>query len=90
MTTAPWGTTRMGPYPDTRSVPAVSAVIDPETQVAVFVDDQGRKVEMGAHGTSTETSTPTNTGGGDGQSGGQSAPTDMDSMPANDQDQGAG
>ncbi|MFG2905084.1 putative ATP-grasp-modified RiPP [Kitasatospora sp. NPDC048286] len=88
MATAPWGTTRMRPYPDTTPIPAVSAVIDPETQMAVFVDDQGRKVEMGAHGTSTETSAPTNTGGGDGQSGGQNTPTDMDSMSSNDQDQG--
>ncbi|MFJ7274016.1 putative ATP-grasp-modified RiPP [Kitasatospora sp. NPDC098663] len=90
MTTAPWGTTRMEPYPESSPIPALTPVIDPETQVAVFVDEHGRTVELGAHGTSTETSTPTSTGGGDGQSGQQNAPTDMDSMPANDQDQGTG
>ncbi|MDH6134674.1 putative ATP-grasp target RiPP [Kitasatospora sp. MAA4] len=88
----PWGTTRMGPFVESGPVPALTSVIDPETQVAVYYDDKGRKLEMGAHGTSTNTSTPTTTGGGggDGQSGGQAQPSDIDSMPANDQDQGTG
>ncbi|BAJ26560.1 MULTISPECIES: putative ATP-grasp-modified RiPP [Kitasatospora] len=89
-TPAPWGTGRMAPYAPTTTVPQYTPVIDPETQIAVIVDEHGRTVEMGAHGTSTNTSTPTNTGGGDGQNGGQNTPTDMDSMPANDQDQGTG
>lgn len=88
MTTAPWGTTRMGPYADSPAIPALTPVIDPETQMAVIVDQHGRTVEMGAHGTSTNTSTPTSTGGGDGQ--GANPTTDMDSIPANDQDQGTG
>ncbi|MBB4923829.1 putative ATP-grasp target RiPP [Kitasatospora kifunensis] len=71
-------------------MPAITAVIDPETQVAVYYDDQGREMDMGVHGTSTNTSTPTTTGQGDGQSGQQNQPTDIDSMPANDQDQGTG
>ncbi|TQF04373.1 putative ATP-grasp-modified RiPP [Kitasatospora acidiphila] len=85
---APWGTTRMRPYADTPPVAALTAAIDPRTQVAVFHDQQGRTVEMGKHGTSTDTSAPTSTGGGDGdgQSGGQSQPTDLDSITANDQD----
>ncbi|MEV8325884.1 MULTISPECIES: putative ATP-grasp-modified RiPP [unclassified Kitasatospora] len=88
----PWGTTRMRPYPDTEPVPGLIAVIDPETQVAVYFDGEGRQVTMGAHGTSTDTSSPTSTGqgGGDGNSGGQAAPTDMDSITSNDQDQGTG
>ncbi|MFJ2577334.1 putative ATP-grasp-modified RiPP [Kitasatospora aureofaciens] len=86
----PWGTTRMRPYLDTGPVAALTAVIDPKTQVAVYFDDQGRTVEMGKHGTSTNTSSPTNTGGGDGQGGGQNQPTDMDSIQTNDQDQGGG
>ncbi|WP_327064747.1 putative ATP-grasp-modified RiPP [Kitasatospora sp. NBC_01302] len=90
MTTAPWGTTRMGPYAESSPIPALTPLIDPETQIAVIVDEHGRTVELGAHGTSTNTSTPTNTGGGDGQGGGQNTPTDMDSIPANDQDQGTG
>ncbi|WP_371479935.1 putative ATP-grasp-modified RiPP [Kitasatospora sp. NBC_00315] len=85
---APWGITRMEPYPDADPLPALTAVIDPQTQVAVYVDDQGRTVEMGAHGTSTNTSTPTSTGGGDGQ--GSNPSTDQDSIPSNDQDQGTG
>ncbi|MGF1430851.1 putative ATP-grasp-modified RiPP [Kitasatospora sp. LaBMicrA B282] len=89
-TAAPWGTTRMGPFVESGRLPVLTSVIDPESQVAVYYDDQGRAVEMGAHGTSTETSTPTSTGGGDGRSGEQNQPTDIDSVPANDQDQGTG
>ncbi|GAA2238090.1 hypothetical protein GCM10010430_18890 [Kitasatospora cystarginea] len=89
-TEPPWGTTRMGPFVTAEPVPAYTAVIDPETQVAIYIDEQGRRVEMGAHGTSTNTSTPTTTGQGDGQSGQQNQPSDIDSMPANDQDQGTG
>jgi putative ATP-grasp target RiPP len=76
----------MGPFVESGPVPAITAVIDPETQVAVYYDDQGRTVEMGKHGTSTDSSTPTSTGGGDGQSGGQAQPTDSDSITSNDQD----
>ncbi|RAJ40456.1 putative ATP-grasp target RiPP [Kitasatospora sp. SolWspMP-SS2h] len=90
MTTTPWGTTRMAPYAPSAAVPQFTPVIDPETQIAVIVDEHGRTVELGAHGTGTNTSSPTSTGGGDGQSGGQSAPTDTDSIQANDQDQGTG
>ncbi|MCX4747259.1 putative ATP-grasp-modified RiPP [Kitasatospora sp. NBC_01287] len=89
-TAPPWGTTRMGPFVESGPVPAITSVIDPETQVAVYYDDQGREIEMGAHGTSTNTSTPTTTGGGDGRSGEHAQPSDIDSMPANDQDQGTG
>ncbi|GHF51088.1 hypothetical protein GCM10018790_31110 [Kitasatospora xanthocidica] len=39
MTTAPWGITRMGPYPESSPIPALTPVIDPETQVAGFVDE---------------------------------------------------
>ncbi|MFD9685200.1 putative ATP-grasp-modified RiPP [Kitasatospora sp. NPDC059088] len=88
----PWGTTRMRPYPDTTPALGLTAVIDPQTQVAVYFDHEGRRAEMGAHGTSTDSSTPTSTGqgGGDGNSGGNAAPTDSDSITSNDQDQGTG
>ncbi|MGW6917585.1 putative ATP-grasp-modified RiPP [Kitasatospora sp. NPDC054939] len=89
-TVPPWGTTRMRPYPPAAPAAELSVVIDPATQVAVYVDEQGRTVEMGKHGTSTNTSSPTSTGGGDGQSGQQNQPTDVDSVNANDQDQGGG
>ncbi|MFD4397186.1 putative ATP-grasp-modified RiPP [Kitasatospora sp. NPDC058478] len=87
--TAPWGTTRMTPFQETKPVPRLTVVIDPETQVAVYFDDQGRRVELGAHGTSTDTSGPTSTGAGDGKSGKQNQPTDVDSISSNDQDQGS-
>ncbi|MFE0462268.1 putative ATP-grasp-modified RiPP [Kitasatospora sp. NPDC058965] len=89
-TTPPWGTTRMAPFEVSEPLPATTPVIDPTTQVAVHYDDHGHRVDLGAHGTSTNTTTPTSTGGGDGQSGTQNQPTDMDSLPANDQDQGTG
>lgn len=53
-TPPPWGTTRMASYPSTAVIPAVTAVIDPETQVALLVDDAGRTVEAGKHGTSPD------------------------------------
>ncbi|MFE6053209.1 putative ATP-grasp-modified RiPP [Kitasatospora sp. NPDC056446] len=85
--TTPWGATRMRPYADAPPWPALTPVIDPRTQVAVFHDRQGRTVELGKHGTSTDQSGPTNTGaGGDSQSGGQAQPTDVDTVTSNDQD----
>ncbi|MFJ6776538.1 putative ATP-grasp-modified RiPP [Kitasatospora sp. NPDC091257] len=86
---APWGTTRMRPFADAPPWPALTPVIDPDTQVAVFHDERGRTVELGKHGTSTDQTGPTSTGGGggDGQSGGQAQPTDVDTVTSNDQDQ---
>ncbi|MCX4756128.1 putative ATP-grasp-modified RiPP [Kitasatospora sp. NPDC086801] len=89
-TPAPWGVQRMAPYAPTLAVPQYTPVIDPETQIAVIVDEHGRTVEMGAHGTSTNQTGPTTTGGGDGQNGGQNVPSDVDTMQSNDQDQGTG
>ncbi|GLW53988.1 putative ATP-grasp-modified RiPP [Kitasatospora phosalacinea] len=85
MVTTPWGLTRMGSYSDTGTgtVPLLVPVLDPETQVAVLIDEHGRTVELGEHGTSTNTSTTTQTGSADGQNPGGS---DQDSVPANDQD----
>ncbi|WP_405018193.1 putative ATP-grasp-modified RiPP [Kitasatospora sp. NBC_00070] len=84
---APWGTTRMAPYAETAPVPALTPLIDPETQIAVIVDEHGRTVELGTHGTSTSGVTPTSTGGGDGKGPGQTAPSDADSHESYDQDQ---
>ncbi|MEV7360481.1 putative ATP-grasp-modified RiPP [Kitasatospora sp. NPDC091276] len=86
MTTAPWGTTRMGPFTATVPVPQYTPVIDPETQIAVIVDEHGRTVELGGHGTSTSGLTPTTTTP-DGNPGG---PTDADSTESYDQDQSNG
>ncbi|WP_031065569.1 putative ATP-grasp-modified RiPP [Streptomyces sp. NRRL WC-3742] len=85
-TPAPWGISRMGPYAATTTLPAFTPVIDPETQIAVIVDENGRTVELGSHGTSTSGVTPTQTGP-DGQPG---APTDADSYESYDQDQSSG
>ncbi|MFD9129938.1 putative ATP-grasp-modified RiPP [Kitasatospora sp. NPDC059571] len=37
----------------TTAVPAFTTVIDPQTQEAVRIDEQDRRVDMGTHGTST-------------------------------------
>lgn len=84
-TTVPWGTGRMEPYPAAVAVPAFTPVIDPETQIAVIVDNQGRTVELAGHGTSTSGVTPTETSPGDGAAPG--GPTDSDSTESYDQDQ---
>ncbi|MEV7596670.1 putative ATP-grasp-modified RiPP [Kitasatospora sp. NPDC089797] len=88
MTTAPWGTTRMGPYPHPGPAPTLTPVIDPETQIAMFLDEHGRTVELGAHGTSTSGLTPTTTSPGDGA--GPGGATDADSTESYDQDQSSG
>ncbi|MFI0717752.1 putative ATP-grasp-modified RiPP [Streptomyces sp. NPDC021224] len=84
-TTAPWGTLRMGPYAATTTVPQRTPVIDPETQIAVVVDELGRTVQLGDHGTSTSGVTPTATTPGDGS--GPGGATDADSTESYDQDQ---
>ncbi|MBO8192869.1 putative ATP-grasp-modified RiPP [Streptomyces oryzae] len=53
---APWGVTRMAPYAETDPVPLRSPVIDPETQIAVVIDERGRTVELHDHRTSSSTS----------------------------------
>ncbi|NED11539.1 putative ATP-grasp-modified RiPP [Streptomyces sp. SID9124] len=84
-TIAPWGTQRMGPYADADEVPAYAPSIDPETQIAVTVDERGRTVELGSHGTSTSGLTPTSTSPGDGS--GPGGASDADSTESYDQDQ---
>ncbi|WP_329027651.1 putative ATP-grasp-modified RiPP [Streptomyces sp. NBC_00690] len=75
----------MGPYAATVTVPEFTPVIDPDTQIAVIVDEQGRRVELGDHGTSTSGLTPTATSPGDGSQPGTA--TDSDSTESYDQDQ---
>jgi putative ATP-grasp target RiPP len=84
-TPAPWGTQRMGPYAASIAVPTHTPVIDPETQIAFIVDEDGRRVELGSHGTSTSGLTPTLTTPGDGASPGGA--NDADSTESYDQDQ---
>lgn len=83
--TVPWGTGRMEPYAATAAIPAFTPVIDPETQIAMIVDDQGRTVELAGHGTSTSGVTPTHTAPGDGAEPGGA--TDSDVTETYDQDQ---
>ncbi|MFD7508415.1 putative ATP-grasp-modified RiPP [Streptomyces sp. NPDC059853] len=87
-TRAPWGTQRMGPYAVTATSPQYTPVIDPETQIAMIVDEQGRTVELGGHGTSTSGLTATETVPGDGAAPG--GPSDTDSMESYDQDESSG
>ncbi|WP_435176272.1 putative ATP-grasp-modified RiPP [Actinacidiphila sp. bgisy145] len=75
----------MGPYTSTVAIPRCAPVIDPETQIAVIVDERGRTVELGDHGTSTSGVTPTTTTPGDGA--GPGGATDADSAESYDQDQ---
>ncbi|MET8539944.1 putative ATP-grasp-modified RiPP [Kitasatospora sp. NPDC004799] len=87
-TPVPWGISRMGPYATTATLPAYTPVIDPETQIAVIVDESGRTVELGSHGTSTSGVTPTHTSPGDGAKPGGA--TDSDVTETYDQDQSSG
>ncbi|WP_369395125.1 putative ATP-grasp-modified RiPP [Streptomyces sp. CG1] len=59
-TPAPWGVSRMAPYPTTAPGYALAA-LDPSTQVAVFFDADGHVLEMPGHGTSTGTTPSTGT-----------------------------
>ncbi|MER6364002.1 putative ATP-grasp-modified RiPP [Kitasatospora sp. NPDC001527] len=56
-TLAPWGLTRLRRYPSVTVEPYTDVVLDPHTQVAVFLDQDGRVVDMGKHGTAKGTET---------------------------------
>ena len=53
----PWGADRLAPYPATIRRPHTTVDIDPGTQTGVFRDRDGLVVEMGKHGTETNTTT---------------------------------
>ncbi|KLJ00220.1 putative ATP-grasp-modified RiPP [Streptomyces albidoflavus] len=76
-TTVPRGTSRMRPYVAAVPVPQAIPTIDPETQIALVVGEDGRTVELAGHGTSTSCLTLTTTMPGDGAGPGGS--TDADS-----------
>ncbi|WP_263053845.1 putative ATP-grasp-modified RiPP [Streptomyces avicenniae] len=78
----------MGPYAAAVEVPRSTPVIDPETQIALIVDENGRTVELGAHGTSTSGLTPTTTSPGDGAA--PEVASDADSTESYDQDESSG
>ncbi|WP_328929943.1 putative ATP-grasp-modified RiPP [Streptomyces sp. NBC_00190] len=75
---APWGITRMAPYAETDPTPLLTPVIDPETQIAVIIDEHGRTVQLGDHlvsissskstSTSSSTNSSTSTSGYEGSS----------------------
>ncbi|MBB5117076.1 hypothetical protein AF335_24905 [Streptomyces eurocidicus] len=81
--TAPWGLTRMEPYPTVIPFTGRAVALDPQTQTTVYQDAEGRRVEMGKHGTGTGKETRTRTSQGDG-SGPSNA--DEDSDQESDQD----
>ncbi|MEU2064773.1 putative ATP-grasp-modified RiPP [Streptomyces sp. NPDC013455] len=74
---APWGITRMAPYAETRPVPPLTTVIDPETQIAVVIDDQGQAVEL-HHQTGSGTSGSTSTSCADSYDSDSSSDSDHD------------
>lgn len=57
----PWGVGRLAPYPTVTRLPHASVVIDPDTQLGIYLDHAGRVIEMGKHGTGKGTETKTNT-----------------------------
>ncbi|MDX3231518.1 putative ATP-grasp-modified RiPP [Streptomyces sp. ME19-01-6] len=75
---APWGTTRMAPYAETGTVPLRTPVIDPETQIAVVIDEHGRTVELHNHQTSSSTSNSTSTSSADSYDSDSSSDSDTD------------
>ncbi|MFF4105083.1 putative ATP-grasp-modified RiPP [Streptomyces sp. NPDC001903] len=77
-TGAPWGTTRMAPYAETAQVPPYVPEIDPETQIAVFVDEQGRTVELQDSRTSSSTSGSTSTSTWDSSDSDDTSDSDYD------------
>ncbi|MEU8761019.1 putative ATP-grasp-modified RiPP [Streptomyces sp. NPDC048659] len=78
----PWGTGRLALYPNTIELPYTRTELDPDTQTTRYFDADGRRVDMGEHGTSTSTSSPTSTGS-DGGGAQPPAPMDADSMEDN-------
>lgn len=54
---APWGSSRLAPYRNTVQLPYATVTIDPDTQLGVARDRNGRVVEMGQHGTASATGT---------------------------------
>lgn len=76
---APWGSSRLAPYPATVQLPHASVTIDPDTQLGVRRDRRGRVVEMGQHGTSSATGTTTSTSPDGGQGTGDQG-SDQDSQ----------
>lgn len=75
-TVAPWGVSRMAPYP-TMAPGYARAELDPTTQTTVFRDRSGQVMEMPGHGTSTGTQPSTGTSP-DGNGGTQDSDTGSD------------
>ncbi|MBU3868034.1 putative ATP-grasp-modified RiPP [Streptomyces sp. 4503] len=77
---APWGLTRMRPYPEAVVLPAASVVLDPETQTGRWVGSDNLGVLFsGKHKrseTSKETQTRTSLDGNPDQGGDQEGDTD--------------
>ncbi|MFE3205723.1 putative ATP-grasp-modified RiPP [Embleya sp. NPDC059237] len=83
---APWGTTRMAPYAETDRVPLLTPVVDPETQIAVIIDEYGRTVELGNHLTISSPSNSTSTNSSTQNSTSTSGPDSYDSDNNSDSD----
>lgn len=73
----PWGVTRMAPYAETGPVPPLTAVIDPETQIAVVIDEHGQAIEF-HHQTGSGTSGSTSTSCADSYDSDSSSDSDHD------------
>ncbi|GGY16763.1 hypothetical protein GCM10010358_80510 [Streptomyces minutiscleroticus] len=79
-TTAPWGVTRMKPYPEAVVLPAAEVVLDPQTQTGRWISPDGSDISPAAKHkrseTSKETSTKTSLDGQTDQGSDQEGDTD--------------
>nr|WP_229848633.1 putative ATP-grasp-modified RiPP [Kitasatospora griseola] len=82
----------MAPYTEAAVVPLLTPVIDPETQIAVIIDEYGHAVELGDHlaasspSNSTSTNVSSSTQSSTSTSGPDSSDSDSNSDSDNDSD----
>jgi putative ATP-grasp target RiPP len=60
----PWGLSRMIDRLPEAAADFALVLLDPSTQLAVFFDDTGARIDMGRHGTNKSASSGTRSGGG--------------------------
>jgi putative ATP-grasp target RiPP len=77
----PWGLSRMAPLSPASPASYRTVHLDPVTQQAVYVGQDGQPIEAGRHGTNKQTSKAQTTGGSDGQT-----PTPPDETTVTDYD----
>lgn len=84
--TAPWGVRRLALYPNTVQVPYPRKELDQETQTTRYLDADGKRINMGDHGTGTTTAEQTKTAPSDGGDPKNPPPSDSDLVEGVDSD----